>query len=210
MKKIIAIIGLVIGISALLLNFSLSIPNSMETGRSLAMSVIRFFSFFTILTNSALVLVYAAALLPKVGWLSVFRTPLARTTAAACITLVGLFYYVILSGLWQPEGLSLLADVALHYVTPTVYVLWFSLFHRTGTMNFSRIPLMLALPVIYLIYVMIRGAIIGEYPYPTFAANDIGYGLVAINIGALVVFLSLLSAIAIGIERFKPNAKSLK
>ncbi len=208
MNKVMTSFGFIVGIAALLLQFSLSIPNSLEDGRSLTMSVIRYFSYFTILTNLTIVLIYAASLFPRIGWLRILRTPVARATGAACISLVGLFYFVILAGLWKPEGLWLVADITLHYITPIAYVMWFALFHRTGTLNFTRIPLMLFPAVIYLIYVMIRGAIIGEYPYPTFEVFNIGLTQVLMNIGALVVFLSVLSALAIGIDRLASGHKS--
>ncbi len=208
MNKIVASFGFVVGIAALLLQFSVSIPNSIEDGRSLTMSVIRYFSFFTILTNITIVLIYAASLFPRISWLRILQTPIARATGASCIMLVGLFYYFILAGLWKPEGLWLIADVTLHYITPITYVVWFSLFHRSGSLKFKHIPLMLLPAVIYLIYVMIRGAIIGEYPYPTFEIFNIGLTQVLLNIGALVVFLSALSAVAIVISRIAPGNKS--
>lgn len=208
MNKIIASFGFIIGIAALLLQFSVSIPNSINDGRSLIMSVIRYFSYFTILTNLTIVLIYAASLFPRIGWLRILRTPIARATGASCIALVGLFYYFILANLWKPEGLWLIADVSLHYITPIIYVVWFALFHRSGSLKITRIPLMLTPPIIYLIYVMIRGAIIGEYPYPTFEIYNIGLTQVALNIASLIVFLSALSAIAVGIDRFSSIRKS--
>ncbi|VAW20456.1 hypothetical protein MNBD_ALPHA11-121, partial [hydrothermal vent metagenome] len=57
MNKIVASFGFFVGIATLLLQFSVSIPNSIEDGRSLTMSVIRYFSFFTILTNITIVLI---------------------------------------------------------------------------------------------------------------------------------------------------------
>ena len=63
MAKILNVAGLVVGLSALVVQFALSIPASMEAGRSLAGSVVHYFSYFTILTNILVVLVHLAALL---------------------------------------------------------------------------------------------------------------------------------------------------
>lgn len=205
MRAPLAILGLVIGLFALVLQFAISIPASMEAGRSFVMSVVFYFSYFTILTNIVLVLVYASELFGRAAWLAVFRQPIWRATAAAAITLVGTFYHIVLAPLWRPEGLFLVCDVLLHYVTPTLYVIWFAAFNRTATLSFARIPLMLVVPFLYLVYVMIRGAIIGEYPYAVFDAADLGYGQVAINAIGLVVILSILNAVAIAIDRFRPS-----
>lgn len=209
MRKPLAIIGLVFGLSALVLQFAISVPASLEAGRSLPASVVFYFSFFTILTNLALVLVYSGAVF-SARWLAPFRKPVARAASAAAITLVGTFYYVMLRPLWQPEGLFLVWDVALHYIAPILYIVWFVGFNRSGTLTLRAIPSVLAAPLAYLVYILFRGAVIGEYPYPVFEANRIGYAQVGINALVLFAILSLLGALAIAIDRFRPTASDPK
>jgi hypothetical protein len=75
------------------------------------------------------------------------------------------------------------------------------LFQWHGKLKFAEIPVMLLPPTIYLVYAMIRGAIVGEYPYPVLEANRIGYGAVAINVIAVLVGLTLLCAIVVAVDR---------
>jgi hypothetical protein len=201
MRRSLALLGLAIGLFALILQFSITIPASLDAGRSLPLSLVFYFSFFTILTNIGAVLVYAASLW---GRPAIFIHPRARASVAAAITLVGTFYHIVLAPLWRPEGLFLVCDVLLHYVAPIVFVVWFIAFNRSGTLTPRDVPAMLMLPQAYLIYVMIRGAILGEYPYPVFAANELGYAQVAINILGLLVIFAALNAIAVAIDRFRP------
>lgn len=201
MRKPVAIAGFVIGFLALALQFSITIPASMQAGRSLPLSIIYFFSFFTILTNILLALIYAGAFVRGQSWLSLFRKPVTRATAAACITLVGGFYHFVLASLWQPEGLFWVCDMLLHYVAPIIYLIWFASWNRTGTLKFSKIPVMLVYPLVYLVYVLFRGEIVHEYPYPVLNALELGYGQVAINVLGLLVILSFLSALAVMIDR---------
>lgn len=201
MKKAWTWAGLAIGLFAVLLQFSITIPASLEAGRSLPLSIVFFFSFFTILTNISAVLVYAASLW---GRPAILNHPRARASVAAAITLVGTFYHIVLAPLWQPEGLFLLGDILLHYVTPVLFVVWFAAFNRSGTLTLRDIPAMIVLPLAYVIYVMIRGAILGEYPYPVFAANELGYAQVGINIVGLLAIFAALNAIAVAIDRFRP------
>ncbi len=206
-NRLIALAGVLIGLAALALQFSLTIPASLAAGRNIVMSVVFYFSFFTILTNIALVLVYAASLSGG-RWFSRLDTPLARASAAAAIALVSGFYHLFLAALWRPEGLFLVCDVALHYITPAIYLIWFVVYGRSGTLRLTNIPAMLAAPLLYLVYVMIRGALIGEYPYPVLDAGELGYLRVGINAVALFLTLTALSAMTIGIDRFKPRPQS--
>ncbi|MCC0024840.1 MAG: Pr6Pr family membrane protein [Hyphomicrobiaceae bacterium] len=201
LRRITAWIGFVIGLAALLLQFAITIPASMETGRTALASVIFYFSFFTILTNIFVVLVYLGAMVKGQSWLTPFRRPWVRGMAAASITLVMGFYAAVLADLWKPEGLFWLCDVALHYLSPILYLIWYALWNRTGTLKYDRITRMLSYPVAYLIYVLFRGEIVGEYPYPVLDVQAHGYLQIAINIaGLLVVYLAICAA-AIAIDR---------
>ncbi|MCB9994131.1 MAG: Pr6Pr family membrane protein [Hyphomicrobiaceae bacterium] len=201
LRRITAWIGLVIGLAALVLQFTITIPASMESGRTALASVIFYFSFFTILTNIFVVLIYLGALVRGQRWLTPFRLPWVRGMAAASITLVMGFYALVLADLWQPEGLFWVCDVALHYVAPILYLAWFALWNRSGTLTYRHITRMLSYPVAYLIYVMFRGEIVGEYPYPVLDVQAHGYLQVAINVAGLLIVLVALCAAAVAIDR---------
>jgi hypothetical protein len=199
-------IGFIVGAAALILQFSLTIPVRLNNGDSFAGALLFYFSFFTILTNLMLVLIYAAELWPR-RWLGWFHRPVTRGMMAAAITLVMVFYHLILAETWDPQGFNLVADTALHYVTPIIYVLWWLLFVRHGSLKFTDIPAMLLPPTIYLIYALIRGAIVSEYPYAILEANRIGYGMVALNVLVVLVGLTVLCAIAVGLDMLLKRRK---
>lgn len=64
MSRFLQMAGLVIGLIGLVLQFTITVPASMAAGRSLLGSIVFYFSFFTILTNIAAVLVHASLLSP--------------------------------------------------------------------------------------------------------------------------------------------------
>lgn len=204
MSKAWAVVGLVIGLAGLVLQFWLTIPSSMESGRNLLMSLVFFFSFFTIQTNIILVLVYLGVLFDG-PWLVLFEKPQTRVMAAALITLVMVFYHFILASVWAPEGLWKVADVLLHYVTPLFYLIWFAVLRYSCAVKFSAIPKMLIYPLLYVAYVLVRGAVTGEYPYAIFDANTLGYALVARNCVALLIGVSVLLVTAIFVDRIAPQ-----
>lgn len=177
------------------------VPASMADGKSLPSAIVYFFSFFTNLTNILLVLVYLGALVRGGRWLMVFRKPITRATAAATIVLVGLYYHFTLSGLYQIDGPLAVTVILMHYVAPILYVVWYVLWNRTGTLKWTAAPVMLAYPLVYLVFVLGRGALSGEYPYPTFDAGVLGYGAVAVNALTLLVYLAVLNAAAVAIDR---------
>lgn len=200
MKTTATWIGLALGAAALILQFAITIPLRLDKGDTIFGAVIFYFSFFTILTNLGLAFVYASELWPRQA-LSWFRSPTTRAMFAGAIALVGIFYHLILAETWDPTGLSLVCDIALHYVTPVVYVLWWVVFMRHGVLKWSQVPAMLLPPTIYLIYAMVRGAIVGEYPYPILEANRIGYGAVALNVLMVLAGLAALCSIVVALDR---------
>jgi hypothetical protein len=199
-KQIATWIGLGFGAAALILQLVLAVSLRLDAGDNIFGAVIFFFTFFTILTNLALVGIYSSELWPR-QWLSWFRWPVTRGMMTAAITLVMVFYHFILAETWDPQGLALVCDVSLHYATPIFYIAWWVVFMRHGVLKFTDIPAMLLPPTIYLIYAMVRGAIVSEYPYPILEAHRIGYGAVAINVLTVLVALSVLCAIVVALDR---------
>ena len=200
MKTTASWIGLIFGLAALILQISLSIPLRMSNGDNIFGALVYFFTFYTILTNLMLVLIYASDLWPReaLGW---WRSPVTRGMMAAVMILVCLFYHFFLAGTWNPQGWFKVADVTLHYVTPIFYVAWWVIFQWHGKLKFGDVPVMLLPSTIWLIYAMIRGAIVTEYPYPILEAHKLGYGQVAINIIAVLVGVTLLCAIIVAIDK---------
>ena len=200
MRETGAWIGFVLGAAALILQLAITVPLRLDGGDSVGGALVFYVSFFTILTNLAVVLAYAAELWPTLllGW---FRLPVTRGMLAAALALVGIFYHLILAETWAPEGLGLACDITLHYVTPALYLLWWLATARHGRLDWSDIWSMLLPPTIYLVYVMARGAVVGEYPYPVLAADRLGYVQVALNIGGVLVGLAALCAIVVGLDR---------
>src|SRR6187402_3029689 len=80
-------------------------------------ATVRYFSFFTILSN-LLVAVVATSAATGGGWapLRFWRNPRVRGLAALCIAVTCLIYVTVLAGQWRPQGPQLIADRALHYV----------------------------------------------------------------------------------------------
>ena len=211
MGRFLQIAGLVIGLAGLVLQFCITIPASMEAGRSLLGSIVFLFSFFTILTNIGAVLVHTS-LLSSTGyaWLPAFAGPRVRAGVAVAIALVSIIYATVLAQLWQPQGLFLLCDVLLHYVTPVLFVLWWLIAGTDGTTRWSDISWWMVYPIAYLIYALARAPFAGEVPYPFLDVAKNGAASVAVSALAVTGLFLVLCIIAVLADHAVARARGSK
>ncbi|HQW85412.1 MAG TPA: Pr6Pr family membrane protein, partial [Ferruginibacter sp.] len=165
--------------------------------------VIRYFSFFTILTN--LIVVICSTVLffkKKNGFGYFFSRPSTVTAITVYITIVGVVYNVILRFLWQPQGLQYVTDELLHTVIPILFILIWFLFVPKNELKYKNVFGWLIYPFVYIIYIALRGYITGEYPYPFINVGQLGYFKTAINTGILVIAFLALSIFLVAIGKF--------
>lgn len=199
LRRALTWIGLLLGAAGLILQFVISMQAMLGAGRDLPGALGHFFSYYTILNNIAVVLVYLSAL-TSWTWLSAMRTPLARGIVAANIALVGLYVFFVLRFLQSLEGAFLVADTILHYIVPVLYIVWWALTQRHGLLRWINLPMMLVPTLVYFVYAMARGAWVQEYPYPILNAINLGYGQVGVNAIYMTVFLAVLAILVIAAD----------
>lgn len=193
--------GAIAGPITLLARTYLTLTSRLENGDSLVGALAFLLTFFTVLTNLMMALCYVAAL-TKWSWLSWWDRPFARGLTAGSIVMVSVYYILFLSGLETHTGIDNVLNIYMHYLAPWLFVLWWLLTPEHGTLRFADIPRMLVYPLVYLVVVMIRGALVHEYPYPILNADTLGYGQVAIGcLGMLVGFVLIYTA-TVAIDRW--------
>ncbi|BCG94949.1 Pr6Pr family membrane protein [Mesorhizobium sp. 131-2-1] len=198
MSRFLQIAGLAIGLIGLVLQACITIPASMEAGRSFLGSIVFLFSFFTILTNIGAVLVHVSLLSPSgYAWFPAFAGSRLRAGVAVAISLVFIVYATVLARLWQPQGLFLLCDVLLHYVTPALFVLWWLIAGTDGSTRWRDISWWMVYPLAYLAYVLLRAPIAGEVPYPFLNVEKNGAASVAVSALATTGLFLVLCVIAV-------------
>ena len=192
-------LGLLFGATGLVLQFTISMQSMLGSGRDVFGSLGAFFSYYTILTNIALVLVYLSEIVPAAG-LALFRHPIVRGMMAANITLVALYVFFVLRFLSSLTGLFQLADNILHYLCPALYLLWWLTAQHHGRLRWGNLPLMLAPTLVYFVYAMARGLWVQEYPYPILNAIELGYAQVLLNALYMTAGLSVLTLAVIALD----------
>lgn len=176
-----------------LLQLFVTLHANIENGNGVVGGLISFLGYFTILTN---LLVCISLTIPLVAPSSAPGGFFARSDVTAgvatSIAFVGLAYYFLLRQTWSPQGLQLLANILLHYVMPTLFLLYWWFNFPKGALRWIYPVIWGLYPTVYLIYVLIRGSIIGTYPYGFIDPSAIGYQRTMVNaLGLLLAFITL-------------------
>lgn len=187
-----------IGWAAVVLQAYLTVGNSLAAGHGIGRGLVMFFGFFTVTTNVFMALVLTAhALGSGAPFWALFRRPVVVTSAAACMLVVGITYFFLLRRLWNPQGLQHVVDVALHYVMPILAAIFWWLVVPRGSVGWARVGSMLVYPMAYLVYVFIRGSLVGSYPYYFIDVSTLGLVRSLLNAAALSAFFLVVLTVMI-------------
>ncbi len=206
MQRLYRIAAAALGWFTLALQYDLTMQG--KSGAEAVEETIRFFGFFTILSN---IFVALALTLP---WLApgsrlgrFFSQATVRTAIASYIIIAAIIYHSLLRQLWNPEGLQFLADTLEHDVMPALYLIDWLVFVPKGTLTPGSVPAWLTFPVVYAADQLIQGAGSDDYPYPFLDVGKLGYDRVLINMAGLVLVFAglglLLVAIDYGLGRWR-------
>lgn len=185
-------IGFCLGWFAIIGQFILMLQNRQT---AVLETIIRFFSFFTILTN-ILVALYFTSRLPMFEKTSLanFYKKGSLTALTVFILVVGLVYQIILRSTWHPKGLQKIVDELLHSVIPIFVLGYWFLFAENSDLKFKNCKNWLCFPLLYFVYVIARGHFSNFYPYPFVDILALGYYQVCINF----LFVSLFFLFVMG------------
>lgn len=198
------VIAALIGWSAILLQGYLSLRLAVDNGRSIGAGIVIYLGFFTVLTNILAALALAAPLLTPHSTIGkFFSRPGVNTAIAACIAMVGMVYSLLLRHIWNPQGLQLVVDIALHDVMPVLFLVYWWIAVPKSELRWTDIFSWMLYPVGYLLYSLVRGALTGLYPYPFIDVNTLGYGKILVNAAAMLAAFSIVAVILIGVGRLQ-------
>ena len=186
MRRNLEWLGVALTWCALLVQFVLMLVHR-EVG--VVETVARFFTFFTITTNALVAVFFTSRALGRPNF---FTRPASQTAITAFILVVGIVYQIVLRPIWSPTGLDRVVDELLHTVIPAFTLLYFLLYPaRVKSVRHDLLP-WLAYPLLYLIVVIIHGAVGGFYPYPFVDVTRLGYPAVLRNALLISLFALIL------------------
>jgi len=144
--------------------------------------IIRYFSYFTLLSN-LLVAFCCTSLLrnPKKGG-GFFTRPTTVAATTVYIVIVGIVYNTLLRGLLKLEGLNGVLNEILHVVNPLLFFLYWLLFAPKGSLRWKNAFPWMLFPFIYGVCVLGRGSFAGWYPYPFMNLDKLGRNQALLNV----------------------------
>ena len=173
-----------------------------EAGASLLGGLINFFSFFTVLTNTLVVVVLSYALVNRESAAKrFFLAPTVSSAIATSIVVVSLAYNLLLRHLWSPTGFQFIADELLHDVMPMLFVIYWWRCVPKGTLRFKHIGGWVIYPLVYFGYVLLRGHLLGQYQYPFIDVDSLGYPQVFVNAGGILAGFVGIALAVVGLDR---------
>lgn len=197
--------GAMLGWFALAVQLYLILWGRWTDQASLLGGLVRFFSFFTVLTNTLVAVALTCAITERHGAAHrFFRSPRVFAGITTSILLVGIAYNLLLRHLWAPEGWQWLADELLHDVMPLLFVGYWGVYVTKGTLRPRHVLAWIAYPAVYFAWLLVRGNAFGDYLYPFLDIGTLGLGKALINasgvlagfvgIGLMIVLIDALMA----------------
>jgi len=191
MKRFFSLIFVILGWFAIIMQYILMCNNSELT---LPEMTIRFFSYFTILTNIIVAYYFTLQLFRNSEKI---ENSGIITAITVYILVVGLIYQLILRSAWNPLGMQKIVDELLHSIIPFLALLYWIFIANKKDLSYKLIPKWTIYPLLYLVFILTRGSFAGFYPYPFVDVTKFGYSQVFINSLYILIFFIVLSVVFI-------------
>lgn len=163
---------------------------------------VRFFSFFTILTNLLAALALTGpALAPDSALGRWSRSEGVRAAVAMYIVVVGVVYHLLLAQTWNPQGWQKVADTLLHTIMPLAFIGDWLLFTAKRRLRWIDAVKWLIFPLLYGVWTLAHGAMTGWWPYWFVDMDQLGAARVAANLTGLLGVFLLLGLAVVAIDR---------
>lgn len=182
----------------IILNKTTSVPET----------VIRFISYFTILTNILVAMCFSSVMTFRRHYTKFFSTAIVHSAVCVYIIIVGLVYNLVLRQLWLPTGLQQIVDELLHSVIPLLFLFHWLAFVSKSNLKWKSATLWLLYPLFYLFFILLRGSFSGFYPYPFMNVDTLGYAKVLTNSLILCFAFLILSILLIAVAKLSGRKTS--
>ena len=167
-------------------------------------AAVRFFSFFTITTNT-IVFIFSAFLLfgGKSKANAFFKKCTTITAITVYILIVGIVFNLLLRPTLNLQGHHRIVSEIFHTVVPVLFFFFWLFFVSPERISFKTIWFWLVYPIIYMIYTIIHGFISSFYPYPFIDVTKLGLQTALINGVFVLIAFVVLSVILISISKIR-------
>lgn len=157
---------------------------------------LHYFSYFTIDSNLLAAAVFLILAVRRGERSAGFE--MVRGLAVICMVVTGVVFSVLLSGTNVDTAIPWVNDV-VHSVMPIVVAVDWVLDPPRRELTYRQGFTWILFPGAWVAYTLIKGPIVGKYPYPFLDPANGGYGTVAIYCVAILAVMAILCVVAVWI-----------
>lgn len=191
-----------------LLGFSALVTEMVALVERETFHAVNFFSFFTVESNILAVVAFLLGALAVYSGKKSRALDYFRGATTFFMVVTGIVFAMLLSGL---QGVELTAvpwdNVVLHYIIPIAIAIDWIMDHPKTRFSYRVALGWMIFPIAYLAYSLIRGAMVGWYPYPFL--NPANGGYIQVLFTSLVIALGGLVLVYI-VNRFGGAVRKIK
>ncbi|MCD2443250.1 Pr6Pr family membrane protein [Agromyces sp. SYSU K20354] len=182
--------------------------NSLSMVPDAAAFVVNFFSFFTILSNAlAAIVLLIGAVYGLRGAVEPDWYTFARAAIVTYMTTTLVVYNLLLRDISLDQATTVpWSNEILHVWAPLYLLLDWILAPGRSRVPWSRFWWIAAFPIAWVVYTMIRGAVVGWYPYPFLdpaVEPGVGYDGVTVYVIAIASFILLVGSAIVGLSQVR-------
>lgn len=159
------------------------------------------YMFFTQQANLLAILWWTWAVLRGIRGAVHDAGRILRGAAVLYILLTGIVYALILWRVYAPGGSQVYVNLTHHVITPALFTIDWALTERRGSYRWRWIAAWLLYPLAYLYWIMWLGGRTRFYVYPFLDMGSLGPGRVALNCAGMILFIMILGAGLVYINR---------
>lgn len=183
-------------VAAIVAQLQRSVENTVAAGGDVGALLVNFFSFFTIESNVLAVVSLAIGAVMLIGGraegvgFTVFRM-----IAVTYMTVTLIVYNLLLRGIELPQGQTVeWSNEILHVVGPLVVIVDWLIGPGRHRLDWSRVWAVVVFPIVWATYTLIRGPIVGWYPYPFLNPDNSENGYLSV-----AFYVVLIAAVMVGV-----------
>jgi hypothetical protein len=158
---------------------------------------VNYFSYFTIDSN----LIATGVLIAGAATRDRPATPaldLVRGGAVVYMSITGIVFTLLLSNTDVDTAIPWVNSV-VHELMPLVMLADWLITPPLAKLRLGQGMLWLSFPLVWIVYTLIRGAIVNKYPYPFLDPVHGGYASVAVYCAGILIAMVVVSALVVGL-----------
>ena len=159
---------------------------------------LHYFSYFTIDSNLLAAAVFLILAARRGERSAAFES--VRGVALICMTITGVVFTLLLSGTDVDTAIPWVNDV-VHSVMPIVVVVDWLLDPPRTRLSYRQGLAWVVYPAIWLAYTLVKGPMVGKYPYPFLDPAHGGYGTVAVYCVAILLAMAAFCIAAVWVAK---------